>query len=299
MMGYIVAGVALAAALGIVMIERWRTVRTVKRLDRMLEAAIAGCFTEETFDESRLSALESRLVRYLAASALSARKVQEQKDQISALISDISHQTKTPVSNLQLYAQLLAEQPLTPQGQECALAMSAQADKLQTLIEVLVKTSRLENGILAVHPESSDLSAVMERSAAQYLPKASEKGIALTVVPAEGAAVFDPKWTEEALCNLLDNAVKYTPSGGTVTVAAKHYEMFSAIQVADTGPGIPEKEQAKIFGRFYRGTGNYQEEGVGIGLYLTRQIAEKQGGYVKVESVSGQGSTFSLFLPRP
>ena len=299
MTGYIVAGLALAAALVIVVIDRWRTVCTVKRLDRMLEAAIKGRFTEETFDESRLSALESRMGRYLTASALSARKVQEQKDQISTLISDISHQTKTPVANLQLYTQLLAEQPLTPQGTECARAISAQADKLQTLIEVLVKTSRLENGILAVHPEPSDLSAVMERAAAQYLPKAREKGLTLTALPAAGTAVFDPKWTEEALCNLLDNAVKYTPSGGTVTVAVKHYEMFSALQVTDTGPGIPEGEQAKIFGRFYRGAGNYQQEGVGIGLYLTRQIAEKQGGYVKVESVPGQGSTFSLFLPRP
>lgn len=115
MIGYIVAGVALLAALVIVVVERWRTVRTIKRLDAMLEAAIAGHFTEETYDESRLSALESRLARYLTASALSARKVQEQKDQISSLISDISHQTKTPVANLQLYAQLLAEQPLTPQ----------------------------------------------------------------------------------------------------------------------------------------------------------------------------------------
>ena len=299
MTGYIVAGLALAAALVIVVIDRWRTVCTVKRLDRMLEAAIKGRFTEETFDESRLSALESRMARYLTASALSARKVQEQKDQISTLISDISHQTKTPVANLQLYTQLLAEQPLTPQGTECALAISAQADKLQTLIEVLVKTSRLENGILAVHPEPSELSAVMERAAAQYLPKAREKGLTLTALPAAGTAVFDPKWTEEALCNLLDNAVKYTPSGGTVTVAVKHYEMFSALQVTDTGLGIPEGEQAKIFGRFYRGAGNYQQEGVGIGLYLTRQIAEKQGGYVKVESVPGQGSTFSLFLPRP
>lgn len=299
MTGYIVAGLALAGALVIVMIDRWRTVCTVKRLDRMLEAAIKGRFTEETFDESRLSALESRMARYLTASALSARKVQEQKDQISTLISDISHQTKTPVANLQLYTQLLAEQPLTPQGTECALAISAQADKLQTLIEVLVKTSRLENGILAVHPEPSELSAVMERAAAQYLPKAREKGLTLTALPAAGTAVFDPKWTEEALCNLLDNAVKYTPSGGTVTVAVKHYEMFSALQVTDTGLGIPEGEQAKIFGRFYRSAGNYQQEGVGIGLYLTRQIAEKQGGYVKVASVPGQGSTFSLFLPRP
>ena len=299
MIGYIVAGVALLAALVIVVVERWRTVRTIKRLDAMLEAAIAGHFTEETYDESRLSALESRLARYLTASALSARKVQEQKDQISSLISDISHQTKTPVANLQLYAQLLAEQPLTPQEEECAGAILTQADKLQTLIEVLVKTSRLENGILAVHPEISELSYVVDRAVTQYVPKAAEKGVVLTAVPTEGKAVFDPKWTEETLCNLLDNAVKYTPSGGAVTVTVKNYEMFSAICVTDTGAGIPEAEQARIFGRFYRSAGNYQEQGVGIGLYLTRQIAEKQGGYVKVESVPGTGSTFSLFLPRP
>ena len=251
MIGYIVAGVALLAALVIVVVERWRTVRTIKRLDAMLEAAIAGHFTEETYDESRLSALESRLARYLTASALSARKVQEQKDQISSLISDISHQTKTPVANLQLYAQLLAEQPLTPQEEECAGAILTQADKLQTLIEVLVKTSRLENGILAVHPEISELSYVVDRAVTQYVPKTAEKGIVLTAVPTEGKAVFDPKWTEEALCNLLDNAVKYTPSGGAVTVTVKNYEMFSAICVTDTGPGIPEAEQARIFGRFY------------------------------------------------
>lgn len=299
MIGYIVAGGALLAALVIVAVDRQKTVRTIKHLDAMLEAAIDGRFTEETFDESRLSALESRLARYLTASALSARKVQEQKDQISALISDISHQTKTPVANLQLYAQLLAEQSLTPQGTECVQAISAQADKLQTLIEALVKTSRLENGILAVHPEPSELAPVVDRAAAQYAPRASEKGITLTVTPIEGNAVFDPKWTEEALCNLLDNGVKYTPPGGMVTVAVKNYELFSAIQVRDTGPGISETEQAKIFGRFYRGAGNYREEGVGIGLYLTRKIAEKQGGYVKVESMPGKGSTFSLFLPRP
>lgn len=125
MIGYIVAGGALLAALVIVAVDRQKTVRTIKHLDAMLEAAIDGRFTEETYDESRLSALENRLARYLTASALSARKVQEQKDQISALISDISHQTKTPVANLQLYAQLLAEQSLTPQGTECVQAISA------------------------------------------------------------------------------------------------------------------------------------------------------------------------------
>ena len=298
MTGYLVMGAALLVALAVVAVDRWRTARTIRRLDDMLTAAMNGSFSEETFDETRLSSLESRLGRYLAASALSERNVREQKDQISALISDISHQTKTPVANLQLYAQLLSEQPLTPQGKDCATAISSQAEKLQTLIEALVKTSRLETGILTLHPQSSEISPVVERAAAQYAPRAAEKGIALTVGQRSGAAVFDPKWTEEALCNLLDNAVKYTPSGGTVTVEVKNYELFSAIRVTDTGPGISEAEQAKIFGRFYRASGAWQTEGVGIGLYLTRQIAEKQGGYVKVESTPGMGSTFLLYIPR-
>ncbi|MGO5023051.1 sensor histidine kinase [Lawsonibacter sp. LCP25S3_G6] len=299
MTGYVIAGVALLLALAVVAYGRWRTVRTMRRLDEMLTSAMNGSFSEKDFDESRLSALESRLARYLAASALSERNVREQKDQISALISDISHQTKTPVANLQLYAQLLLEQPLTPQGRECAAAISAQAEKLQTLIEALVKTSRLETGILLLHPQSGEISPVVERAAAQYAPKAAEKGIALTLGPHSGCAVFDPKWTEEAVCNLLDNAVKYTPAGGSVTVEVKNYELFSAIRITDTGPGVSEGEQAKIFGRFYRAPSAYQAEGVGIGLYLTRQIAEKQGGYVKVESTPRRGSVFSLFLPRP
>lgn len=298
MTGYVIAAAALAAALVIVAYDRWQTACTMRRLDEMLTAAMNGTFFEKAFDESRLSALESRLARYLAASALSERNVREQKDQISALISDISHQTKTPVANLQLYAQLLSEQPLTAQGKDCASAISAQAEKLQTLIEALVKTSRLETGILALHPQLGEITPVVKRAAAQYAPKAAEKGIALTLGPHSGFAVFDPKWTEEAVCNLLDNAVKYTPAGGAVTVEVKNYELFSAIRVSDTGPGIPEAEQAKIFGRFYRAPGAYQAEGVGIGLYLTRQIAEKQGGYVKVESTPGKGSTFSLYIPQ-
>lgn len=298
MTGYLAAGAVILLLLAVVLFVWWRTRRTIKRLDDMLTAAINGTFSEETFDESRLSSLESRLGRYLAASALSERNVREQKDQISALISDISHQTKTPVANLKLYAQLLSEQPLTPQGKDCAAAISAQAEKLQTLIEALVKTSRLETGILVLHPQPGEISLVVGRAAAQYAPKAAEKGVALTLDQTEGAAVFDPKWTEEAVCNLLDNALKYTPPGGSVTVEVKNYELFSAIRVRDTGPGIAEAEQAKIFGRFYRASGAWQTEGVGIGLYLTRQIAEKQGGYVKVDSMPGMGSTFSLYIPR-
>ena len=298
MTGWVVAGAALAAALCVVLYSRWRTARLLARLDEMLTAAMDSSFAEQHFDESRLSALESRLAQYLAASTLSARSLQTQKDQISALISDISHQTRTPVANLQLYAQLLAEQPLTPQGQRCAQAIAAQAEKLQALMEALVKSSRLETGILTLHPEPGPLAPIVERAVAQYLPKAEARQIQLAAGQMQGSACFDPKWTEEALCNLLDNAVKYTPVGGSVTVEVRPYEMFTAVCVQDTGPGIPEAEQASIFGRFYRGPDARQAEGLGIGLYLTRQIAAGQGGYIRVKSAPGQGSTFSLYLPQ-
>ena len=151
----------------------------------------------------------------------------------------------------------------------------------------------------ALRPEPSALGPAVRRAAEQYRPRAEAKQIALTVDVPEGlTAVFDAKWTEEALCNLLDNAVKYTPDGGCVAVRAQAYERFCRVDVADTGCGVAEDEQAKIFGRFYRSPSAAQTPGVGVGLYLTRQILAREGGYVKVSSAPGRGSTFSLFLPR-
>ena len=298
MTGYVIAGIALLLALAVVAYDRWRTACTMRRLDEMLTAAMNGSFSKQNFDESRLSALESRLARYLTASALSERNVREQKDQISALISDISHQTKTPVANLQLYAQLLSEQPLTPQGKDCSAAISAQAEKLQRLIEVLVKTSRLETGILALHPQPDEITPVVERAAAQYAPKAAEKGITLTLGPHSGSAVFDPKWTEEAVCNLLDNAVKYTPAGGQVTITVRPWQFYTRIDITDTGIGIPEGEYHQVFQRFYRSQAVADQEGVGLGLYLARGIITRQRGYISVKSKVGEGTTFSVYLLR-
>ena len=140
--------------------------------------------------------------------------------------------------------------------------------------------------------------APAEGAAEQVRPKAEGKGIYLRLEPTEATARFDPKWTGEAVYNLLDNAVKYTPAGGEVRVEVTPYELFCRIDVTDTGIGVPEEEQPKLFGRFYRGLASAEVEGGGIGLYLGRQIAAGQGGYVKVASVPGKGSTFSLFLPR-
>lgn len=275
-----------------------RTRRIMDNLNRMLEIAMQGDFTEEYFDESMLSSVETKLAHYLTASATSAKNVQAEKDKIKTLIADISHQTKTPIANILLYTQLLQEQSLPEESQPCVDSLESQSRKLQSLIDALVKTSRLESGIIALRPSAGNLASVIQSAISQLAPKAKEKGISIVAESKDADAVFDSKWTEEAIFNLLDNAVKYTPSGGEVRISVTSYELFSAAHISDTGPGIPEEEQPKVFQRFYRGMEHQTEEGVGIGLYLVRQIAEGQGGYVKVISEKGMGSTFSLYLPR-
>lgn len=285
-------------AASIVSWYRRRTRRIMDNLNRMLDIAIQGDFTEEHFDESMLSSVENKLANYLAASTISAKNVQAEKDKIKTLIADISHQTKTPIANILLYTQLLREQSLPEESQLCVDSLESQSRKLQSLIDALVKTSRLESGIIVLRPAAGNLSSVILSAVSQLAPKAEEKGISVVAESIDAEAVFDLKWTEEAIFNLLDNAVKYTPSGGEVRINVTSYELFSAVHISDTGPGIPEEEQPKVFQRFYRGMEHQNEEGVGIGLYLVRQIAEGQGGYVKVISEKGMGSTFSLYLPR-
>lgn len=275
--------------------------RTVRRLDRMLSTAIDGGFGEESFDESAPSALESRMARFLNGSARSLRGVQRQRESIQRLLSDISHQTKTPLTNLRLYSTLLMEEELTPRQREQAQVIFQQSEKLSFLIETLVKLSRLETDVLAVTPKSQPLSPLLERAASQAKAAAEQKGIALQLhlqQQAEMRALYDLRWTAEALGNLLDNAVKYTPPDGCIQVSATQYELFCRIDVRDNGIGVAEEEQAQIFGRFYRGRQVREQEGLGIGLYLAREIAQKQGGYLKLSSRPGQGSTFSLYLPR-
>ena len=287
--GYLIGAAGLIGlAVGLWLALRSR--RTLRRLDSMLTAAIDGGFSEDTFDESALSAVEAKMSRFLSGCAAANRDLSTEKESIKSLIADISHQTKTPIAALLLYSSLLAESPLPPEQREQARVVQAQAEKLRFLIETLVKSSRLDSGILVLTPALHPVAPLLEEAAAQYAGAAAEKNISLTVQPAQGSARFDQKWTAEALGNVVDNAVKYTPPGGAVTLSAVFYELFCCIQVSDTGPGVPEGEQARIFGRFYRGEGVRDQEGLGLGLFLTRSILTREGGYVKLSSKPGKGS---------
>lgn len=271
--------------------------RSLRRMRDMIQSAIDGTFQADTFDESLSASVENKLAEYLAVSETQLGKTAAEQEKTKTLIADISHQTKTPIANLLLYTELLKEE--SGRDGETVALLESQVKKLDFLIQSLVKLSRLETGILVLHPCKSEISLLLEEAKEQYTARAQAKGLYLHVLSEEArgiTACYDHKWTLEALGNLIDNAIKYTQTGG-VTVRVKPYELFVSIEVEDTGIGIAEEEYAKVFGRFYRSMSVADEQGVGIGLYLAREILKQEFGYIQLTSAVGKGTVFSLFLP--
>ena len=285
----------LFAAAVIAFLDLYSRRRSLRRMRDMIQSAIDGTFRADTFDESLTASVENKLAEYLAASETQLGKTAAEQEKTKTLIADISHQTKTPIANLLLYTELLKEEG--GRDSETVALLGSQVRKLDFLIQSLVKLSRLESGMLEVRPEKNKIRKLI--AGLDYAAAAEQKGISLSVgeVP-ELTAFFDLKWTLEALSNIVDNAIKYTPAGGSVAISVKEYEMFARIDIEDTGIGMEEEETAKIFARFYRSPAVSGESGVGIGLYLVREILGREGGYVKVASRPGKGSVFSVFLGR-
>ena len=272
--------------------------KLLERLEKMLDDGINGTFEESDYNETQLSKLESKWLRYLTSSKLSYQKTEEERGRLKELVSDISHQTKTPISNILLYTQLLQEQSLDGQTLQLVNEIRQQSEKLEFLIQSLIKISRLETGTFQLSPAENDIGILIKSAIEQIALKAERKRIRIAYTPESCTAKFDSKWTREALFNILDNAVKYSPENTEITVTVGAFEMFACIAVSDKGIGIPENELPRIFGRFYRGQNVREQNGVGIGLYLCRQIIEGQGGYITAESTEGSGSVFKIFLPR-
>lgn len=272
--------------------------RQLRRLQEMIDQAQEGKFLYKEISESSLSALENSLKRFLDDSLLAQEERKKQKETVQSLISDIAHQTLTPVANLKLYAELLKEEYADAENGcgELLETIQEQTDKLDFLIQSLVKLSRLENGIIEVRPKEQKIMPLLEQIRREYDGKAKEKGICLEIAESSLTAGFDLKWTREAVANIVDNAIKYTPSNGHVSVEAEQYPSFVRIDVRDNGVGIAEEELGRIFQRFYRSSETAQQPGVGIGLYLAREIIRMQHGYIKVSSEKGKGTVFSVFL---
>ncbi|NLK75416.1 MAG: HAMP domain-containing histidine kinase [Clostridiales bacterium] len=216
------------------------------------------------------------------------------------MISDISHQLKTPLASMKMFGELLAEPDLTEgERKEYCDILNQSLDKLTFLTESMIRISRLESGIIQLKPLKTDLNELLLEAIKQIYFKAVYKKVSIIFDPQEEVWInLDVNWTREAIINILDNGIKYSRPDGTLTIKVTEYDIYTRIDITDNGLGIEEKEQSKIFQRFYRGRGSEDKEGVGIGLYLARKVITQQNGYIKVSSDGRTGSTFSLFLPR-
>ena len=224
------------------------------------------------------------------------KEISEEKELLKELVSDISHQTKTPIANVKLYLEMMGEDK--ENIPEYMKKLNLQVDKLDFLLQSMVKISRLETGTIKIQKQKLPIARTLAESIAAVVPKADKKKIQIFVECEENLAVeHDKKWTGEALFNILDNAVKYTQAEGRVYISVCRQEIFTRISIKDTGKGIAGERQGAVFNRFYREPEIHDSEGIGIGLYLARKIITMQNGYIELESQAGQGSTFKIYLP--
>lgn len=265
-------------------------------IDRMIDLGEGQVFSD--VEDTLLSKLQYQVIKLSSILRAQNKAMNQEKNEIKSLISDISHQIKTPVASIKMFSELLQEPNLTAeQHQEYEQMYSQSLERLSFLIDNLIKMSRLEGGIIELRLQMENVNDAILQAVKQVYEKAKKKNIEIIFEDnSETMIILDKKWTIEAIFNVLDNAVKYTPVGGKVVIKVISYEFFVRIDISDNGIGIDEQEQAKVFKRFYRGQNTVDVEGIGIGLYISRKIIMEQGGYIKVQSCPN-GSVFSVFLP--
>ena len=285
---------------GSYMYFRHKYILLVQSVCNTLDNVISGQNNiNDMCQETLSSKIRSKLHTIIKMTNMSKEQAIMQKQEIQQIISDISHQLKTPVSNILMYSSTLEEDGLSDsEKRQFFLVLKEQTQKLEFLIQSLIKMSRLESHMLIMKREMSLVFPVISKSVSSILPSADQKNLEIEVrCPQELSLFFDPKWTEEAIFNVLDNAVKYTPCNGRITIIAEERQFYTRIKITDTGIGIQPEHQCDIFKRFYRESKVHRKPGTGTGLYITREILERQDGYITVKSVPGKGSSFSIFLP--
>lgn len=299
MRGYIVLAAVMLAVCAIVCtllchhIQKKMEV-TYQNLLQRLDRSIGGEIQDTAYDESMDTAVMERLNRIVQISGMNQGKAEKERDIIKSLISDISHQVRTPLTNIMLYVGLLKEQDLDSDTELLVDKIGKQSEKLEFFMKELVKSSYAEQEMISIYPKIMSVEEILHTSCQIVELAALKKKINIVQEETDVLCYADKKWTPEALGNVLDNAIKYSPENSQIKVKVVPYESFVCIQVQDQGCGIKEEEQGMIFERFYRSESVSNEPGFGIGLYLVREVLSKQGGYVKIKSKIGKGTTVQL-----
>ena len=269
--------------------------KTYRMIDRLLDRVLSR---ETVYDsdvkEGEYSALVSKINQIQRVLDNHAKSAEKEKEQVKSLVSDMSHQLKTPLANLSLYADILGRGKIEPgQREEFAGKMHRQVERLNWIVESLSKMVKLEQNIDGFEVRDTQIRQTILDAVDTVYEKMESKKIDFILEPFE---YHNRKWTAEVFVNLLENAVKYTAKGGSVSIRVRSYELYTEVMIADNGRGIRQEELTDIFKRFYRSPEVQDAEGSGIGLYLANLILEKEKGYMTVDSEYGEGSCFSVFL---
>ena len=269
-----------------------------RKINRILEQLIEGRKIDDIpFNESELSLFYHQIKMISHKLDFEIGRADLEKEQIKQLISNISHQLKTPLANVMMYEELLGSNDLTKEQQSKFLhKLKMQTEKIDWLLESLFKMSKLEQNVIEFDVEKEGIKKTIRNAVSAVFEKAEEKNIDIHVMEFEDVVLLhNPKWTLEVFVNLLENAIKYT-SFGLIEISLEQLETYSIVHIKDNGIGISKEDIPHIFERFYRSKNAEQTEGSGIGLYLSKMILEKEKGYLTVKSELGKGSVFSVFL---
>lgn len=272
--------------------------RTMELVDDTIEQLILHheCRYFEENEDNLLGKFQSQIVRLYQILSSYEEHEKRQKEQLEESISDLVHQINTPIANLQLYSSLLEQEEITCEERKVfSKNIRDQADKLEWLGENFSKISRLEHGMICLRPSIGKLLPVVLAAVDEVALKAKGREQEIRLLGDQCLeAWFDPKWTEEVFFNLLDNAVKYSNPKSVIDIRIEDYEMHIRVSVITRGQLPGKDEIPKLFQRFYRGKNAGRAEGVGLGLYLVREIMRNQKGYVKVSTDKKEEVTFSV-----
>ena len=261
-------------------------------LSDYIDKALDGNLEITEFDEKELSKIKSKLIKFLYASQVKEAKINTEKSKTKDLIADISHQTKTPITNLSLYISLLEDDP----KDEYLEIIKYELNKLEFLIQNLVKSSRLESDIISLQKHQSNLKDIVEDVLKEFKVTLDEKDLSINLKDEDLFFALDERWLKEAIHNLVDNAIKYSPNGSTINISIYKSYLNYNLDIENECKDISEETLPKIFERFYRGKNSVSKDGLGLGLFIAREIIEKHGGNIRA-SLDENRIKFSVDFP--
>jgi histidine kinase len=287
---------ALAAAVVVSLFVSRRIVEPLQELSATSQRLARGYYHERTSIRS-----DDELADLSQSINQLAEALEQTERRRLALLADVAHELRTPLTTIEGYMEGLIDGVIAPEARIFAM-IQHEAVRLKWLTEELALLSRAEAGQLRMAPRPTELTTLCEHVAAQFQPQFHAKNVhlALKLLPDLPDVLADPDRLEQIMINLLSNALRYTPAGGTVTISAQAHDFFVQIGVHDTGIGIPAEHLPHIFERFYRvdKSRNRQSGGTGIGLTIARHLVYALGGEIWVESDGpGRGATFFMTLP--